>query len=49
MDASCFRQIHYEAVDFVTNAIQKRSEQPNHQTYVAFENLLIKAASNEDI
>ena len=48
MNASCFRQIHYEAVDFVIYAIEKRFKQPKYQPYVAFENLLIKPARNED-
>ena len=48
MNASYFSQIYYEAPHFATNATQKHFEQPHYQTYVALENLLIKAENNKD-
>ena len=44
---SHYRQIYYEALDFATNAIQKRFEKPDYQIYVNLENLLLKAANKE--
>ena len=35
MNAAYFRQIYYEAHDFVINVIEKRFEQPNYLTYIA--------------
>ena len=43
-----YRQIYYEALDFLTRAIQKRFEKPDYQIYVNLENLLLKAANKED-
>ena len=45
---SHYRQIYYEALDFVISAIQKRFEKPDYQIYVSLENLLLKAANKED-
>ena len=45
---SHYRQMYYEAFEFVINAIQKCFELPNYQIYVSLENLPFKAVNNED-
>ena len=45
---SLYRQIYYEALDFIINAIQKRFEQPNYQIYVNLGDILLKTANTEN-
>ena len=43
-----YRQIFYEALDLITQAIESRFDQPGYRTYRCLEDLVLKAANKED-
>ena len=43
-----YHQIFYEAVDLIVHAIDDRFDQPGYQTYGCLEDLVLKAANEED-
>jgi hypothetical protein len=43
-----YRQIYYEAIDFLMGTIRERFDQPDYKMYVNCEQLLLKAAKGED-
>ena len=47
-EVSYYRQIYFDALDYIINSIKDRFEQPDYQIYVNLENLLLKAAYEED-
>ena len=47
-EVSYYRQIYFDALDYIINSIKDRFEQPEYQIYVNLENLLLKAAYEED-
>ena len=44
-----FKVHYYEALDLIVNLIQQRFDQPGYEIYCSIQDLLIKAAHNEDI
>lgn len=44
-----YRQLYYEAVDLITQAIERRYNQPGYKTYRCLEDLVLKAAEREDL
>ena len=44
---SYYRQIYYEALDYIINGIKNRSDQPDYKIYVTLEKLILKAAYQE--
>ena len=42
-----FRQIHFDALDHITNAIEERFDQPSFKAYTNLEELLVKGAINQ--
>ena len=45
--ATYYRQIFYEALDLITQAIESRFDQPGYRTYRCLEDLVLKAANKE--
>jgi hypothetical protein len=43
-----YRSIYYEALDLITQTIKDRFDQPGYRVYQCLENLLLKAAKQED-
>ena len=41
------RQIYFEVLDLLINAIKNRFEQEDYKRYIILENLLLKCAKNE--
>ena len=42
-----FRQIYFDALDHITNAIEERFDQPSFKAYANLEELLVKGAINQ--
>ena len=42
-----FRQIYFDALDHITNAIEERFDQPSFKAYANLEELLVKRAINQ--
>ena len=47
-DEVSYIYIYFDALDYIINSIKDRFEQPDYQIYVNLENLLLKAAYEED-
>ena len=45
---SHYRKIYYEALDLIINCIRKRFDQPGYKVYRQVQDLLLKAARNDD-
>ena len=43
-----YRQIYFESIDLMVNAIEQRFEQPSFAVYAKMESLLVKALSSQD-
>ena len=43
-----YRQIYFESIDLMVNAIEQRFEQPSFAAYAKMESLLVKALSSQD-
>ena len=43
-----YRQIYFEAIDLMMNAIDQRFDQPSFDTYAKMESLLIKTLNSQD-
>ena len=43
-----YRQIYFEPIDVIVNAIEQRFDQPSFSTYAKMESLLVKALNSQD-
>ena len=44
-----FRQIYFDTLDHITNAIEERFDQPSFKVYANLEELLVKGAINQTL
>ena len=42
------RQIYFESIDLMFNAVQQRFDQPSFSVYAKMESLLVKALNSQD-